>query len=457
MNSSEDQNEDLRRLSKRTSKSLRPGNSLFASVLVVVLYLLSSSSSPYPAVQQERTITGIIEGKGYTRVKIAIPGLYSDPVCSAYQDELRKTIIDDLAYSGYFEPLSEYHLTLVSQFSESNPNLKEWNAVGADVTVIGRMKRSGDKLLVEARLFDTRSEKMILGRSYSGSPDIVRRIAHKMADDIILHFTGVNGLGLTRIAFSSKAGNAKEIYVMDYDGHRIRRLTRNGTISLCPAWPPGGDKLAFISFREGVAGIFIINSSGEIVASRSKKGDLNSAPDWSPDGNTIVFSSNEAGNSEIYKWDLKRGKVERLSFCAAIDSSPCWSPTGREVVFTSDRSGSPQLYIMDAEGTNVRRITFDGNYNDSAAWSPRGDKIAYASRKDGRFDICIYDLNSGTSVPLTGNSGNNENPRWSPDGRHLVFASSRTGSYNIFSMNMDGSDLKQLTFSGNCFTPDWSK
>src|SRR6266498_2119013 len=46
---------------------------------------------------------------------------------------------------------------------------------------------------------------------------------------------------------------------------------------------------------------------------------------------------------------------------------------------------------------------------------------------------------------LTADSSDNNWPSVSPDGRHIVFMSNRTGSYQIWRMNLDGSNLKQLT------------
>lgn len=407
---------------------------------------------------QDRTMTGVIRGEGFTRIKIAIPKITgSSPSLQKQTEEIRTTILDDLSFSGYFSPLKDSYYSLVTDFSASDPKCEEWSAIGADVTVIGKLHQEGQHLIFESRIFDNLSKKMISGKSYRGSTHIAKRIAHKAANDIIFYFTGMDGLGLTRIAFVAKSGNTKEIFLMDYDGKRIRQLTKSGTINLSPTWSPDGEKLAFISFRKGATGICLMDSSGKLSTVMMKKGELNSAPDWSPDGGSLVFSSDESGNTEIYRLDVVSGKKERLSFHPAIDSSPCWSPVGREIIFTSDRSGSPQLYIMDAEGTNVRRLTYEGTYNDSAAWSPKGDKIAYVSRVEGTFDIFLYDLNKGKRVRLTRGSGNNENPRWSPDGRHIIFASNRNGSYEIFSINLEGTKQKRLTFMGNCFTPDWSQ
>ena len=53
---------------------------------------------------------------------------------------------------------------------------------------------------------------------------LVRRVAHSVADDLVKHYTGRPGVAMSRIAFVSQHGDGKEIYVMDYDGQRIRRL-----------------------------------------------------------------------------------------------------------------------------------------------------------------------------------------------------------------------------------------
>jgi TolB protein len=58
---------------------------------------------------------------------------------------------------------------------------------------------------------------------------------------------------------------------------------------------------------------------------------------------------------------------------------------------------------------------------------------------------------------LTDESSSNRNPAVSPDGRYLVFLSSRSGIDNLWRMNLDGSNLKQLTTAGGFmfdFSPD---
>jgi len=401
-------------------------------------------------------LTGVISGSGFTRIKIAIPEPAAEPAFQSTARELAQTLRDDLAYSGYFEVLDPSLYPLASTSKEATSEAK-WASVGAAAVVSGKLTIAGGRVDLRARLANTTPATTLFDRRYGGATELARRVAHQIADDVVQQLTGQPGIALTWIAFVSKHGKGKELYMMDYDGQRVRRITTTGSINLMPTWSPVAQRLAYMSWRTGAPAIDILESDGRVARAPTAGGTMNISPDWSPDGRQIVYASNASGNSEIYVLDTVAGRSSRLTNSSAIDTSPTYSPRGREIAFTSDRSGSPQIYVMDAEGLNARRLTTDDEYADAAAWSPKGDKIAYASRRDGRFDIAVIDIATGASTRLTHGEGNNENPRWSPDGRHIVFASSRLGSYDLYTMRADGSDVRRLTQGGDCFTPDWSR
>ena len=429
------------------------GSTLLAGALLAALAPQASAADTPPS---PGGVTGVISGSGFTPIKIAIPDPDADAGSRAVSREIGATVRADLQFSGYFDVLDPGIYPLVSTSPETTVSDK-WASIGAASLALSKVAVTGDRLDLRVTLVNTSPATRLSAQRYGGTVDLARRLAHQVADDILQQLTGQLGISSTWIAFVSKHGNGKEIYMMDYDGQRLRRITTTGAINLMPVWAPIGQRLAFMSWRTGTPSIDVLDADGKITRQNAAGGTMNICPDWSPDGRKIVYASNAPGNAEIYLLDLVGGRSTRLTNSTAIDTSPSFSPNGREIAFTSDRSGSPQIYVMDVEGLNVRRLTTGEEYADAAAWSPRGDKIAYVSRREGRFDIVVVDVASGATARLTHGEGSNENPRWSPDGRHLVFASSRAGRFDIYTMRADGADVRRLTQGGDCETPDWSR
>ena len=428
-----------------------------ATPLAPLLLLLAC---PLAAQETPPPVTGVIEGQGFTKIAIAVPDPRAGGGTGALARELVETVRADLDFSGYFDVLSPTRYGMV-ETSPSRGNVQNgvpyqaWQEIGAAAVAFTDVSVAGGKLDVQAMLHDAPTKTLVLARRYGGSQDAVRRVAHQIADDIVNALTGQKGIAMSRIAFVSGHKDAKELFLMDYDGQRIRRITSSGVLNLSPAWSPDAHKIAFVSWRGGRPGIQVLDDAGKSVRVKTVGGELTSAPEWSPEGRRLVYNSTVDGNSEIYVSDVDSGKSTRLTRSPAIDTSPSFSPNGREIAFTSDRGGTPQIYVMDAEGLNVRRVSFDSSYCDSPAWSPDGSKLAYAARYDGRFDVVVLDMATGKVERLTHGEGNSENPRWSPDGRHLAFSSSRAGSYDIYTMEEDGGSVRRHTKGGDAFMPDW--
>jgi TolB protein len=423
----------------------------------------TAQNQPAPETPPPGTPTIKISGNARNRVPIALPafdaggGGRGQDAAQTLHDVLR----DDLLFSGYFQIVPEEYLKMVGPFRDRPASYKEWQGIGAEAVLIGTTQADGPSGVVfEGQVFETSEQRAVIGKRFRGDQQQLRIIAHKMSDAIVEQFMGKPGIATSRIAYVSQVGKGKEIFVMDYDGARAKRITANGSMNRSPAWSPDGTLIAFVSLRSGSPELLILDSSGNLKRAFPQNGELNSAPAWSPDGRLLAFSSARDGNAEIYTLRVEGGVLTRLTKDAGIDTSPTWSPDGRSIAFTSDRGGSPQIYLMDSDGGRVRRLTSELSYCDAASWSPNaddGDRIAFAARVPGGFDIFSYDLKSAQLTRLTDGGGINESPRWSPDGRHLVFTSDRSGGSDIYTMDANGDHVRRLTRGGSNQMPAWSR
>lgn len=420
------------------------------------------SSAPPPPAPQGITVV-LDRGNQVPIVSLAFPstpGLSALPGTAANAArELEQTLRRDLERSGVFDILGPDQLAVLTLAGDLERDAEQYRSLGAAMLLQNEIKLEGDRLVLEGRLIDLASRQTIVGKRYRGTFDLVRRIAHTFADEIVLFLTSKRGIALTSIAFYSDRDGYKEIFLMDYDGHDQRRLTAHKSISMSPSWSGGGDAVAYVSFfAERGPALYLADVASGRKSPLVTDGNLNASPSFSPDGRNIAFARALGANIEIFLCNRDGSNVRRLTNSGGIDTNPAWSPSGREIAFTSSRSGSPQIYVMDAEGSNLRRVTFEGEYNDGASWSPDGTRLAYATRSErNRFDIALVDLVTLAARRLTAGNGSNEAPSFAPDGRRIAFTSTRAGGTQIFVLNAaDGGSVEQLTREGSNWAPDWS-
>ncbi len=175
-----------------------------------------------------------------------------------------------------------------------------------------------------------------------------------------------------RMAFCSsmsEQGNA-EIYVLDLETMKTKRLTFNTAVDTAPTWSPTGREIAFTSDRtgQGAPQIYIMDAEGLNVRKASFGGNYHDAPAWSPTGDRIAYVSRVENVFDIYVLNLRTNQIGKLTESNARNESPSWSPDGRHIVFASNMSGSVQLYSVDYDGANLKRLT-DRGENKLGNWT----------------------------------------------------------------------------------------
>lgn len=317
---------------------------------------------------------------------------------------------------------------------------------------------TGSKISVQVTLANATGGETVFERFYRQDAQWERALAHRIADDVVKAATGRDGIARSRIAFANAQTGHKEIYVMDYDGENVKRLTDHRSISLLPRFSPDGRRLAYTSYKGGNPDLYLLDL--ETGRSKELSGDqgLNIAGGFSPDGKKLLMTLSRQKSPNLYLKDVDEGKVERLTSHFGADSTPTFSPDSRQVAFVSDRSGNPQIHVLELDSKKIRRLT-SLNWCDAPAWSPTGEWIAFSGRAHNRdkMDIFLVDITGSNLRQLTKGQGSNEDPAWSPDGRFLTFTSTRGGRSQVYVMDSDGSAPRLVAdIPGASFTPHWS-
>ncbi|MBF0566162.1 MAG: Tol-Pal system beta propeller repeat protein TolB [Nitrospirae bacterium] len=433
---------------------------------VILLFLISASlSASICALSALSALLcpSVCEARVY--LDITSPGIKKFPI--AIQDftgkealvqeglEISDIIRSDLQFTDLFFLLDK---NAFIETSDSPFNADNWKPLGADLVVKGTIEISPDGSLgVVVSAYDVVEMRNILKKKYSSKKDLVRPLAHKIADDLFEVITGKRGLFGTRIVFVGQDGQNRSIYLMDFDGQRLKKIVGRGSLTMKPRWSGDGKKIAYSSLRNGKWSIYILDFDTATERLIYSSGATDLAGDFTPDGKYLLFSSSGKGSPDIYLLHLGTKVISRLTYEPAIEVSPSVSPDGKQIVYVSDRSSTPQLYVMGIDGNDSRRITFEGNYNTAPEWSLAGDLIVFTSRAGGSFQVCTIKSDGSGMTQLT-SAGNNDEPSFSSDGRYIIFTSDRDGVKGVYQMNVNGEQQHRISPRNiRAFGPSWSR
>jgi Tol biopolymer transport system component/imidazolonepropionase-like amidohydrolase len=139
------------------------------------------------------------------------------------------------------------------------------------------------------------------------------------------------------------------LFVLPTGGGEARRLTDGSGDDRLPAWHPGGERLAFQSFRDGSWQIWTIDANGRNLRQLTRGRADAREPVWKSDGQRIVYASDRAGNFDLWELDVETGSERALTNDPADDYLPS-AGHGNELLFVSDRGKRAGIWRLSPDG-----------------------------------------------------------------------------------------------------------
>ena len=217
-----------------------------------------------------------------------------------------------------------------------------------------------------------------------------------------------------KIIFTADEDGISKIYVMDDNGHNIRKISDNPYADWRPVWSPNGRQIVFKrEFKRDTtpnnmsthADIFIMNANGTNARQLSDGETTVGEMRISPDGKKVLYLTAFVGINIL---DIDTRNTEKI--LPSTHGYHCdWSPDGKQIVFINDDHDviEKNLWIVDANGDNLQQFTHPDPEKGKIhrffpRWSPGGKQMLYSEMDigDGTFRIIIHNMDDDTTRTL---------------------------------------------------------
>ena len=191
---------------------------------------------------------------------------------------------------------------------------------------------------------------------------------------------------------------------------------------------------------------------------------------------TSCTETNQTEEAEVEKEQAGAVVTEDISELPIVNipnvtngAETYFSPDGKAIIFNGKMGTDTthQVYTVNIDGTDLKKINAIGD-DACSHFTPDGEHLIWTSTKDnldmhrGNYsdpkdypqgaELYMSDLDGGNIIRLTNNKQYDAEIGISPNGEIILFSRQTDGMIDLWTMNPDGSNQKQITF-----TEDWQE
>lgn len=339
------------------------------------------------------------------------------------------------------EPEAYLHLTVRARGSDFEPLTCQWTVTSPSPNASAYSNTQASQMLWNGSRYESTWEWQAPADSTVGA---VYELDCKVLDQRGQEATAlVNAHVKVRIIrhgsvlFSSDRDGAIDLYKVNEDGSRLRRLTWDADGEQRPKFSPDSSRIVFPKGHD----LWLANADGSQARRLTNLGTTSQAaePTWNALGTQIAYVEHTPSAERIVRIDADEDHPNPevlLSYSSGLGFVD-WAPDNTRLVFDINNAGATDLYEVllgpPLSTPRMLRAVHTNNEN-HAHFSPDGTRLVYVHRNGAKREIWTSTFSVATPggpASLTADTAEihdtdwNSDPAWGPDGLRLVFGSRR--------------------------------